>query len=111
LIHYAGIALKKLYKKDYLYKKSGVIVSDLIPATGAQTNMWENKNRDRTKRLLEVIDKINHKAGIEKIKFAIQGTEASWHMRQHHLSPRYTTKWSDILVVDVDNVYKRVKSE
>jgi DNA polymerase V len=106
LIHYAVIALKKLYKKGYAYKKSGVIVSDVVSVKGPQTNLWDDVNRDKNKKLLEVIDNINRKAGIEQVKFAVQGTEETWHMRQHHLSPHYTTKWSDILIVDVDEVYK-----
>ena len=102
LIHYAVIALKKLYKKGFAYKKSGIIVSDVVPAKETQTNLWDKVNREKNKQLLEVIDNINSKAGIEQVKFAIQGTEKNWHMRQHHLSPHYTTKWSDILIVDVD---------
>lgn len=106
LIHYAVIALKKLYKKGYSYKKSGVIVSDVVPANSTQTNLWDEVNRGKNKKLLEVIDQINSKAGLEQVKFAVEGTEESWHMRQHHLSPQYTTKWSDILIVDVDREYK-----
>jgi len=102
LIHYAVIALKRLYKKGYAYKKSGVIVSDVISENGVQTNLWDEVNRNKNKKLLKVIDKINSKAGLEQVKFAVQGTDGSWHMRQHHLSPHYTTKWSDILIVDVD---------
>ena len=101
LIHYAVIALKKLYKKGYSYKKSGVIVSDVVPAQSEQTNLWDEVNREKNKKLLAVIDNINSKAGIEQVKFAVQGTDKSWNMRQHNLSPHYTTKWSDILIVDV----------
>lgn len=106
LIHYAVIALKKLYKKGYSYKKSGVIVSDVVPAKSEQTNLWDEVNREKNKKLLKVIDNINSKAGLEQVKFAIQGTEKSWNMRQHNLSPHYTTKWSDILIVDVDSKLK-----
>ena len=109
LIHYAVIALKKLFKKGYSYKKSGVIVSDVVPAKSEQTNLWDEVNREKNKKLLKVIDKINSKTGIEQVKFAIQGTEKSWNMRQHNLSPHYTTKWNDILIVELDNKLK-VKS-
>ena len=110
LIHYAVIALKKLYKKGYAYKKSGVIVSDVVPVSGSQVHIWDNVDREKNKRLLEVIDRINQKAGIEQVKFAVQGTGETWQMRQHHLSPHYTTRWSDILVVDVDEVYERTRN-
>ena len=106
LIHYAVVALKQLYKKGYKYKKSGVIVSDIIPADNLQTALWDDINRDKDKKLLEIIDNINRNAGVEKVKFAIQGSEKTWKMRQENLSPHYTTKWSDILKVDMDVVYK-----
>ncbi|MBN2173593.1 MAG: Y-family DNA polymerase [Bacteroidales bacterium] len=106
LLHYAVLALKALYKKGYKYKKSGVIVSDVIPQMGMQVDLWSNKNRAKLDKISKLIDDINNKAGMEKIKFAIQGTENGWKMRQHNLSPHYTTRWSDILQVDADEIYK-----
>ena len=107
LIHYAIIALKKLYKDGYKYKKSGVIVSDVVSVHGMQTGLWDNMDREKNKKLIEVIDKINEKAGIEKVKYAIQGDDEKWKMRQKKLSPHFTTKWSDILIVDIDDVYRK----
>lgn len=107
LIHYAIIALKKLFRQGYKYKKSGVIVSEVIPATGQQTGLWDNTDRSKNKKLIEAIDKINEKAGIEKVKYAVQGDENKWKMRQKKLSPHFTTKWSDILIVDIDNIYRK----
>jgi len=103
LVHYAVVALKELYRKGYKYKKSGVIVSELIPDDGFQTALWDKKNRRKHKKLLDIVDRINENAGIEKVKFAVQGSEETWKMRQHNLSPHYTTRWADILIVDVDN--------
>ncbi len=107
LIHFARIALKALYKNGYKYKKSGIIVSELVPETAIQKALWENQDRDKKQNLINVIDKINQQAGIDKVKFAIQGEEKNWKMRQHNLSPRYTTQWKDILVVNVDNESKQ----
>jgi len=107
LIHYAINALKKLFRQGYKYKKSGVIVSEVIPATGQQTGLWDNTDRPKNKKLIEAIDKINEKAGIEKVKYAVQGDEQKWKMRQEKLSPHFTTKWSDILIVDIDHVYRK----
>jgi DNA polymerase V len=102
LIHYARIALKALYRDGYKYKKSGIIVSEIIPDHGIQSALWDEKNRDKQQKLINAIDKINRQAGIEKVKFAIQGQGEGWKMHQDNLSPRYTTRWADILVVDVD---------
>jgi len=101
LIHYALIALKQLYRNGYLYKKSGIVVSEIIPEGVEQTGLWDDKNREKNRKLMEVIDKINKKAGAGQLKFAVEGTDESWKMRQENLSPHYTTKWSDILVVDL----------
>lgn len=49
-----------------------------------------------------MIDRINEQAGIDTVKFAIQGTDETWKMRQHNLSPHYTTRWEDLLIVDLD---------
>ena len=51
---------------------------------------------------MEVIDKINKKAGADKIRLAVQGSDESWKMKQENLSPHYTTRWGDVLVVDID---------
>jgi DNA polymerase V len=107
LIHYAIIALKKLFREGYSYKKSGIIVSEVMPATGQQTGLWDNTDRPKNKKLIEAIDKINEKAGIEKVKYAVQGDEEKWKMRQKKLSPHFTTKWSDILIVDIDQIYRK----
>jgi len=103
LIHFARIALKALYLSGYQYKKSGIIVSDLIPDKEKQTSLWR-KDDYKQKRLIEVIDNINAAAGIDKVKFAVQGMEENWKMRQHNMSPRYTTRWEDILVVNLDSL-------
>jgi DNA polymerase V len=99
LIHYALIALKQLYTKGYLYKKSGVVVSEIIPEGSVQKGLWDDKNQEKNRKLMEVIDKINSKAGVGQLKFAVEGSDESWKMRQANLSPHYTTRWSDILVV------------
>ncbi|HPE58340.1 MAG TPA: Y-family DNA polymerase [Bacteroidales bacterium] len=107
LIHYAVIALKALYKKGFKYKKSGIIVSDVIPQSGQQTGLWDDTQKPKNTKLAEVIDRINEQAGIDTVKFAIQGTDETWKMRQHNLSPHYTTRWEDLLIVDLDKFRKK----
>jgi len=102
LIHYALVALKQLYRKGYLYKKSGIVVSEIIPEEGQQSALWDDTNREKNKQLIKVIDHINRKAGLDKIRFAVQGADETWKMRQENLSPHYTTRWSDVLVVNMD---------
>ena len=102
LIHYTGIALRSLFRKGYKYKKSGIIVSDVIPDTGCQETLWYQADRPKQKRLLEAMDEINKKSRIDKISFAVQGSDQAWKMRQHNLSPKYTTSWEEMLCVNMD---------
>lgn len=101
LIHYSVLALKSLYRKGYKYKKSGIIATDLIPADHVQSSLWNPTDRSKSKKIMDVVDKLNMELGRNKIKFAIQGTNNNWKMRQERLSPCYTTKWEDLLEVGV----------
>jgi DNA polymerase V len=102
LIHYTVKALKSIFRKGYKYKKSGVIVTNLIPDNQRQFVLWDEKDREKSKELMNTIDKINKKLGRDKIGYAIQGTLRPWKMRQEKLSPCYTTKWEDILTINIE---------
>ena len=45
------------------------------------------------------IDSINVKIGRDSLRFAIQGFKESWAHKQQKLSPSYTTRWSDLLII------------
>lgn len=98
LTKYATIALKKIYKKGYSYKKAGVIVLDLAPENSCQINLFENEN-PKHKLLMKSIDTINRKIGSHKVKVANQDLGRTWKMRQEKLSPRYTSSWNELLEV------------
>jgi DNA polymerase V len=93
--------LQSLFRKGYRYKKSGVIAENLIPEDQQQTALWDHNDRKRYKTLMKTVDRINAGFGRDTIKFAIQGMNRNWKMRQEKLSPDYTTKWSDILKIDL----------
>lgn len=101
LIKYSIKALKHIYKKGYKYKKTGVFINQIIPENEVQLSIW-NKDKDlRFKDVMKLIDNINGKIGQGTIKFGSQGTERKWKMRQEKLSPGYTTKWSEILKINL----------
>ena len=102
LIHHARIALRSVFKKGYRYKKSGVIAADLVPDHGRQITLWNDREPEGTQVLTGIIDQINWKWGNNKVRYAVQGTGESWKMRQHSLSPHYTTRWEDLPTINVD---------
>jgi DNA polymerase V len=102
MIHHARLALKALFRTGYRYKKSGVIGTDLVPDNGKQMALWNGCEQEGSSVLNGVIDQINWKCGGDMVKYAVQGTGKSWKMKQHNLSPHYTTRWEDLLTINLD---------
>ena len=91
-----GLAL--IFKKGYQYKKAGVIVMDITPENTNQISMFENTN-PKHKLLMDVIDRVNNAIGQKKVKLASQALDRTWKMKQERLSPRYTTRLSEIITI------------
>ena len=58
-------------------------------------------NRFKSQKIMETIDKINQKMGRDKIRYAAQGYSNKYKLKQKSLSPCYTTRWSDLLVINI----------
>lgn len=95
---YAKIALKKIFRQSYDYKKAGVIVMGLTPCNEKQFSMFTNEN-PKHNDLMRSIDFINSRYGTKKIKLASQNLKKTWIMKQEKLSKRYTTCWDELLEV------------
>jgi DNA polymerase V len=93
-------ALSHIFKKGYQYKKAGVIVQDFIDEDKTQINLFENTDI-RHKLLMNSIDKMNAIYGQQKIKIATQDVKRVWKMKQEKLSPCYTTRLNDIIMINV----------
>lgn len=96
--NYAVKAAVALFKPGIKYKRAGVIVSGLVPTNEKQLDLFLSENPKHHK-LMKVMDGINDKYGIQKMKIANQDLERTWKMRQKHLSPKYTTNINDIIKV------------
>jgi DNA polymerase V len=101
IIQYALLALDKIYKPDFYYKKAGVIVSEIVPENNVQHNLFDHLDRDKQKRALGILDKMNLRYGRDTVKIASQGFAKRWKLKQEKLSPNYTTNWQDIIQVAI----------
>jgi len=95
IIQYALSGLKTIYKPQYMYKKAGVMVMDICSQNTVQANLFDTVNREKDKRMMQVLDFVNGKYGRNTLKFAVMGDGNSWKIKQEHLSPCYTTRMSD----------------
>ncbi|QQS31135.1 MAG: Y-family DNA polymerase [Sphingobacteriales bacterium] len=98
LSKFAIQALKRIFKSGYRYKKAGVIVQDFTPENATQLTFFENSD-SRHVPLMQVMDRLNTAYGQQKIRLGSQDTKRIWKMKQERLSPRYTTKLSDIITI------------
>jgi len=106
IIHYALKALQRIFRPGYKYQKCGVIVSGLTPEDRRQTALFANEqapvSRQKADQLMLVMDDLNGRFGRNTVKVASTAKSdctSSWQMNQAYLSPRYTTRWEDLLRV------------
>lgn len=92
-------ALKKIYKRGYDYKRVGVMLTDLRHKSDGTLSLFYNDRRDKENNVIYQMDRINSLNGRDTIRSAGQGFDHEWKMRQDNLSPRYTTRLSDIITI------------
>ena len=90
--------LKEIFEEGAIYKKAGVIVTEIIPENQKQFHLFEEEN-PKHQKLMKVIDDFHKKTGERKIRLGNQDLQKTWKMRQKHLSKKYTTDFKDILEV------------
>ncbi|BCY28109.1 Y-family DNA polymerase [Flavobacterium okayamense] len=90
--------LDDLYEPNSVYKKAGVIVTQLVKDDEIQLNLFEAEN-PKYRHLMHAIDSCNRKLGSRKIRLASQDLKRTWKMKQNHLSNQYTTKISEVIMV------------
>ena len=101
LIQAAQSALKRIYRKGYDFKKCGIMLSGLEPASGRWLSLLDLQpdTHSRQAPLMKTIDTLNNRWGRDTIKYAASGINGTWRMRRELRSPRYTTIWDELLTV------------
>lgn len=100
IIAAATRSLDAIWKDGHRYQKAGVMLGDFFSQGIAQLNLFDdNAPRRGSEKLMEVLDHVNAKDGRGTLYFAGQGIQQQWQMKRDMLSPRYTTRYSDLLTV------------
>jgi DNA polymerase V len=102
LIHFALECFKSIFKAGYLYKKAGVIVSEIVPERPLQADLFDDRDREKYNRVMMVMDNLNTLYGRQKVKVAAQGFDRKWKLKHEKLSPCYTTQLNDVLEVNAN---------
>lgn len=101
LIKYAIQALSQIYIQGYKYKKAGVYLSGLQDNTTIQFSIFDEFDRMRYGKAMKATDNLNKLLGRDTVRFAVQGKNTKISV-QEMLSKRYTTSWSEILTVNLN---------
>ena len=99
LIRCALHGIRTIYRDGYLYKKAGVILTGLVPANQTQADLFDDRDRGRSKRLMSALDSINDRWGAGTLHYASSGITKAWKTQFHRRSPAYTTDWDELPVV------------
>ncbi len=99
IINAATRCLDKIWREDHRYQKAGVMLGDFFSSGVAQLNLFdEAPPRHNSEALMAMMDDLNKK-GRGTLWFAGQGIQQQWQMKREMLSPRYTTRFADLLRV------------
>jgi DNA polymerase V len=101
ITRYALALLNRLYREGYRYKKAGVMLSGIVSSRDLQMNLFLGDRERGDSSLMETVDKVNRSRGSGTLFYASAGTDRPWSMRREFLSPAYTTRWEDFVVIKI----------
>ncbi|OCG01803.1 Y-family DNA polymerase [Gilliamella sp. wkB308] len=104
IIHAAQQGLTAIYKKGFLFMKSGVMLLDLKAKDSfCQSDLFALNNlpvlQQKNDNLMKTIDTINQKMGKNTIQLGGSRKTAPWQIKRERLSQRYTTRWDELPLV------------
>ncbi|EWH03247.1 DNA-directed DNA polymerase [Halomonas sp. BC04] len=100
ILHAAGHALQRIYRKGYFYQKGGVMLLDLVDARRQQLSLLDTPQseaeRQRSAKLMSVMDELNSRMGRGTVKLGTPSPGAAWHLRCANLTQRFSTRWDEL---------------
>ncbi len=101
IIAAATKCLDAIWQEGHRFQKCGVMLGDFYSQGIAQLGLFdEHPPRPKSEQLMAVLDDI-HQKGKGRIWFAGQGMTQSWEMKREMLSPAYTTRFGELLRVQL----------
>lgn len=100
IIKVALEGLDIIYKKGYNFKKTGVMLLNIVPENTVQGSMFDQVNRVKCKALMHSLDNVNTRFGKDRLRYAAQGYGKKWKLKSEKVSPCYTTDIRQVPVVN-----------
>ncbi|CAI8209340.1 MAG: DNA polymerase IV 1 [Prochlorococcus marinus str. MIT 9313] len=94
--------VERIYRPHRRLNKAGVLMQNLQSADHLQQHLLVAVHADeqhRRDRLMNTIDRLNHRYGSGTVGWAVCGMQPGWSMRRHQLSRAATTRLNDVPLV------------
>lgn len=91
--------LTTIFQSGYRYKRAGVLLANLMPSVNLTKRLWDDEENERMRKLMATLDELNDKFGRDAIKCGMFSLHGKWRTRFSKRSPRYTTKWNELMTV------------
>ncbi|MES2121602.1 MAG: Y-family DNA polymerase [Chlamydiota bacterium] len=103
LISTAKKALRKIFRKGYEYKKTGITMGGLVPQKNYQPGLFteQGPRKEKKARAMQTLDALNERMGKQTLRFAAEGIEQPWKMKQGKISQKFTTCWEELLNIKI----------
>lgn len=90
-----------LFKENTKYVKVGVMLSALHPKQQHIDDLWQPLALiEQRNQLMRTLSEMKNRYGADCIQVGYHSLHQQWQMKQQHRSPRYTTCWNEILLID-----------
>ena len=100
IIKHAFKGLDIIFKPGYNYKKTGVMVTDIVPDKAVQFSFFDTVNRQRDARIMKTVDLMNNRFGKDTVKLAAQGYSKNGNSDREIVSC-YTTNITQVLTIKI----------
>lgn len=91
--------LGQIYRLGYPFSKCSILLMDLSQRGELTQDLFAPAPRRGAERLMAVVDQINQREGRGTVRIGRVPAAPAWAMRREMLSPRYTTRWSEVIGV------------
>ena len=103
ILGYILEAFRARFRQGVGYKQAGVILTRVMPETAVMEDLFDERDRQKEKRLQRSVDAIRERCGRGVIMLGTQlpltGDDQQLYKQEHH-SPHYTTDISQLLVIN-----------
>lgn len=94
--------LQRTFNPGFSYHKADVVLYDLVPAHGIQTDVFGAVDLTRHRKAaarMAATDAVTTRYGPHALRPAAELLSNAWRPRSNMLSPRYTSNWDELPVV------------